>query len=159
MSQFNQGGRQSQGGGRQYQGGPPQPPFPMPSDAELKAIVVDGDGKTLVESARKVGAALASERLTTSQIRGVFATVRLIQMKWPASATPGEAGAALRQLLLLKPRLAYQARRDNSGQGVERLRMVLEPAIDLVGSREQFGYLVDYFEAILAYHRAAGGRE
>ncbi len=136
-----------------YGGHPGQPPFQPPSPAQLKAIIEQGDARELVKSAETVGSALAASRLTTSQIRGIFATVRQIQMKWP----PGEpcAKEPMRQLLLLKPKLAYQARR--SGQGVENLKQVLVPAIDMVANREQFGRFVDYFEAILAYHRAAGG--
>jgi CRISPR-associated protein Csm2 len=36
---------------------------------------------------------------------------------------------------------------------------VLSDAIDLVGrDRERFGHFVEFFEAILAYHRFYGGK-
>lgn len=137
---------------------PPSPGFQPPSDQETRAIILQGDARTLVTVAERVGRGLADAGLTTSQIRGVFGSVRLIQMKWPVRASKEEESAALRQLLLLKPKLAYQSNRDERG-AVRKLMDVLSPAIDLVASREQFVHLVDYFEAILAYHKAAGGKD
>lgn len=132
-----------------------------PSAQDLKAIIEEGDAKKLVESAQSVGESLAGMRLAASQIRNIFASVRQIQMKWPPGSTKATADAGIRQLLLLKPKLAYQASRDGSqgGRGVESLKQVLVPAIDLVNDREQFTRFAEYFEAILAYHKAAGGRD
>lgn len=160
MSQYDRGPQRFQGGSGQPGQGWQQPqrePFPRPSETDLKAIILQGDAKGLVESAQVLGKSLKECGLTTSQIRGVFGTVRLIQMKWPQGAGEAEAKAALRQLLLLKPKLAYQASRDRGSAGVDNLQQVLAPAIDLVTTREHFSNLVDYFEAILAYHKAAGG--
>ena len=54
--------------------------------------------------------------------------------------------------------MVYQAARERGG-GVKELTNVLTPAIDLVGeNRNRFQNFVDFFEAILAYHTAAGGR-
>lgn len=150
MSQY--GGRPGQMGQQR-----PQQSFPIPTDATLKAIVLEGEGKPLVESAQLLGKALWECRLTSSQIRGVFGSVRLIQAKWPFGVDGPQAKVALRQLLLLKPKLAYQSSRDKSG-GVERLQQVLVPAIDLVTTREHLQHLADYFEAILAYHKAEESR-
>ena len=136
--------------------------FRPPNDRELKAIIQDGDAKTLVESAQIVGKSLAEMRLAASQIRGIFGSVRQIQMKWPPGADPSTEKASIRQLLLLKPKLAYQAKRDSEntrGQAVESLKQVLVPAIDLVTNREQFTRFAEYFEAILAYHKAEGGKD
>ena len=64
---------------------------------------------------------------------------------------------------MLKPKLAYTANRHAS---VNTLKEVLTQAIDLVGKeqeksyqREKFSRFVDFFEAILAYHKASGGRD
>jgi len=127
------------------------------SPADARAIIVDGDTKLLVERAREVGNTLARQ-LTTSQIRNIFGTVRQIQMVWGPQATPQQQQQATRQLLLLKPKLAYQARRGR-GDGVKILERILSPAIDHIGDdRERFQNFVDFFEAILAYHTAAGGQ-
>ncbi len=162
MSEYRQGPAPYRGGAPRFGQGtpPPRPEFQPPTPQQIEAIVVQGDARTLVESAQRLGTALAQRGLTTSQIRGIFGTVRQIQMKWPGGAGETEARAAVRQLLLLKPKLAYQASRDNDRTGaVNDLQRVLVPAIDLVTTREQFNHLVDYFEAILAYHKAAGGRD
>ncbi len=127
---------------------------------DLRKIIVDGDAEELVKQADTLGKQLVKP-LTTSQIRNIFGTVRRIAMNWPENASEEQARRAHRDLLLLKPKLAYQAKREGErkGRGVEMLRQVLDPAIDLVeGRRERFQNFVDFFEAILAYHKAYGGR-
>jgi CRISPR-associated protein Csm2 len=116
--------------------------------------------KLLVTWAERIGAVLKSLGLSKSQIRNIFGTVRQIDMGWPTQATKEEEQTqvryAARQVLLLKPKLAYQAQRTPT---ISRLAAVLDPALDLVGTnREHFSNLVDFFEAILAYHTAFGGK-
>ena len=124
------------------------------SREDYRKIIVEGDAKTLTDLAESIGGRLASQ-LTTAQIRNVFGTVRQIEMSWGLRASESERRHAARQLLLLKPKLAYQAKRQR-GKGVADLGNVLIPAIDLVGEdRERFQRFVDFFEAILAYHTAA----
>ena len=131
--------------------------FPEVSGKDLERIILKGDAQRLVELAENIGASLARQ-LTTSQIRNVFGTVRQIEMNWGPRTTEQQRRNAARQLLLLKPKLAYQARRER-GKGVQQLADVLIPAIDLVGEdRDRFQNFVDFFEAILAYHTAAGGQ-
>jgi CRISPR-associated protein Csm2 len=137
-------------------------------DSMLVQIIQDGDSEALVTAADQLGQELVQQhRLTTSQIRSIFGTVRQIEMDWLRSGNGGASGdeqdarrrRAKRELMLLKPRIAYQAKRERS-QGVERLKQVLTPAIDLVGDDPQrFKNFVDFFEAILAYHKAHGGRD
>ena len=135
----------------------------------LKSIIVEGDAQKLVEAAEKIGKALAQTyRLTTSQIRGIFGTVRRIEMDWvtPELQTAREDAVrrAQREFALLMPRIAYQAKRER-GRGVQALADELIPAMKLVMTSksepkayyQQFRNFVDFFEAILAYHRAFGG--
>ena len=130
---------------------------PKLSAEDIHRIIVDGNSEVLVARAEEIGQAL-SRQLATSQIRNLFGTVRQIEMMWVPQATEGERRHATRQLLLLKPKLAYQARRER-GKGIEVLRDVLSPAIELVGdNRQRFQNFLDFFEAILAYHTAAGGQ-
>ena len=126
--------------------------------AELKRIIADGDAEVLVTQAKEFGGAAQRDGLTKSQIRSVFGTVRQIQGSWEKNT----ARDNLRKVLLLKPRLAYQGARQSK---VRPLADVLSAAIDLVAEakteeeqRKRFGYFVDLFEAILAYHTAAGGK-
>jgi CRISPR-associated protein Csm2 len=127
----------------------------IPEDKVI-AIITEDTPKLLVDEAEQAGRALASSRLTKNQIRNIFGTVRQIQSNWPASISPEDRQARVRELLLLKPKLAYQAAREPK---VEPLADVLDVAIDHVeGRRERFQRLVELFEAILAYHTKYGGK-
>jgi CRISPR-associated protein Csm2 len=113
-----------------------------------------------VESAKKtdefgsqLGKTLADKGLKTSQIRAVFGQVRRIEMAWQ----PDEKGDNYRrQVILLKSKLAYQSARIKE---VGMLKDILAETIDLIDNREHFQRFVDFFEAILAYHKASGGKD
>ncbi len=115
----------------------------------------------LVRSAEAWGAYLARKlKLNTTQIRTIFGEVRRIEMSW---AQGEENSEAMRDLLLLKPKLAYQAARDaeknRHTRPVQALADILTPGIDHIGAdRKRFQRFVDFFEAVLAYHKAAGGK-
>lgn len=140
-------------------------------------IITEGDVDTLVVVAQETGGRLARQ-LTTSQIRNIFGEVRRIEMDWPLHTKPvkegdeeaakaaaeakAKADEGFRRVVLLQPKLAYQAKRER-GRGVEELQQVLDPCIDEIRKARQedrrlyFQRFVDFFEAILAYHKAAGG--
>lgn len=126
------------------------------SDTECQNIIIKGDTPLLVRKAKEIGEALKQADLKSTQIRNIFGTVRQIQAAWPLHPDEEAKRAAYRQLQLLKPKLAYQAARNKEVQG---LANILTPAIDYVGTdRQRFQHFVDFFEAILAYHAAAGGK-
>jgi CRISPR-associated protein Csm2 len=134
---------------------------PKLSREDYVAIIERGDAQRLVGQAEAIGKYLAKVKFPTSQIRGIFGTVRRIEMNWDEGMPPDKQLWAQRELLLLKPKLAYQAARhkkQTGGQGMDLLKDVLSDAIERVGEdRERFRHFVDFFEAILAYHRAYGG--
>jgi len=122
----------------------------------------DEIGETMVKFADELGKDLAGKgkqsfkELKRAQIRSIFAEARKIESEWRKSET-----SAMRRLNLLKPKLAYQAKRHSE---VEPLRQVLVEAIDEVGKAKsstereaKFQRFMDLFESILAYHRAYGG--
>ena len=144
----------------QYRDRRESPVMSRPSDAELRTIVTDPNGaETLVKWADSLGKYLKDAGLTTSQIRSLFGEVRQIQAEW---SIEGRRDHARHRLILLKPKMAYRARRER-GKAVEELVSVLRPALDLVtqasGNKqdENFQHFVEFFEAILAYHKAYGG--
>lgn len=125
-----------------------------PPTINYDAIVVKGDPDEMVKSARAVGEYIKKD-VSSSQIRGVFATVRQIQLTWDT-----DKARAYRQAVLLKPRIAYAASRNET----EWLGNVLISALDRVGGtddekRQRFMSFVDFFEAIVAYHKALGGKK
>ena len=110
----------------------------------LPPNVIEHGGDPLVKAAEQLGKKHA-RNLKTAQIRKVYSTVKKIQMNKTFNRN---------ELVLLKPRLAYAAARNRD---VEDLRDALTQAIDKVKTIEDFKNFVDFFEAILAYHRAFGG--
>ena len=118
-------------------------------DKEKIRQIIEGDTKALVTESEELGKQLKKNDLTTSQIRNVFGSVKKMEMK----------GFKEKELLLLKPKLAYAAKRPGAKKGTDDLREVLSTAIDCVGNnKERFENFCNFFEAILAYHRAAGGK-
>lgn len=126
----------------------------MPIKEVETLMLQDESGAELVTFARQTARALVTQNLTRSQIRSIFTEVRQIEAIWPSVA-------AMRRLSMLKPKLAYQAARSNT---VNYLRDVLTDAIEQVLKAPdvqrdiRFERFVDLFEAILAYHRAEGGK-
>lgn len=124
----------------------------------VKKIMAKGEnGNELVTFAEQTAKTLVGNNLTRAQIRNIFTEVRKIEALW--NARPKDA---LWRLNMLKPKLDYQAVRTKP---VELLRDVLTNAINQVNEADsddernrRFRVLVDLFEAILAYHRAKGGR-
>ncbi|MDE3090845.1 MAG: type III-A CRISPR-associated protein Csm2 [Chloroflexota bacterium] len=130
----------------------------MPNQRVQTVMMADESGAELVAFAQQTADALVNQNLTRSQIRTIFTEVRQIEAMWDKATGKSEA---VRRLSMLKPKLAYQAARSNT---VNLLRDVLSDAIDEVikapanNQDDRFARFVELFEAILAYHRAKGGR-
>ena len=121
-------------------------------DVLERIITKDEVACEMIEWAEIVGSSL-SRQLTSSQIRSIFSEVRTIEGIWRV-----DDGRGYRRLILLKPKMAYRAKRE-IGRGVQELVNVLSPAIDYVqGNGDNFRRFVEFFESILAYHKAYGGR-
>ena len=140
----NYSGRNRQGSRNQRQGGNRG----QRASYTLPDRVIEEGGEPLVEAAEDLGNRLENRQLKTAQIRKVYGAVKKIQMSDVFHRN---------DLIMLKPKLAYAAARNNE---VTDLKDALTQAIDRVGDDPQrFKNFVDFFEATLAYHRAAGGRD
>ncbi|MCB0165233.1 MAG: type III-A CRISPR-associated protein Csm2 [Anaerolineae bacterium] len=132
--------------------------FPKLPKEDLEKIIQTDDGtELLVTYAEKIGEALADRDapLSTSQIRAIFGEVRRIEGDWQVDKV-----RANRSLILLKPKMAYRAKKEEKkyNKSVGNLTEVLRDSIDLVNANDKnFTRFVDFFEAILAYHKAHGG--
>ena len=140
----NYSGRNRQGSRNQRQGGNRG----QRASYTLPDRVIEEGGEPLVEAAEDLGNRLENRQLKTAQIRKVYGAVKKIQMSDVFRRN---------DLIMLKPKLAYAAARNDE---VTDLKDALTQAIDRVGDDPQrFKNFVDFFEATLAYHRAAGGRD
>lgn len=120
----------------------------------------DQTGQELVQFAELTAERLVKDGLTRSQIRNIFTEVRKIESLWEI-----DPDKAVRRLTMLKPKLDYQSARQRHVKGLQN---VLSEAIDYVTQAEdtekdkertkRFQRFMELFEAILAYHRAKGGR-
>ncbi|MGI6460887.1 MAG: type III-A CRISPR-associated protein Csm2 [Candidatus Hydrogenedentales bacterium] len=120
--------------------------------SEFAIAVEKGIDNTFVKWADGFGQSIA-RGVTTSQIRNIFGSVKKLEMSGDLD---------LPQLLLLKPKIAYARQRT---RGLAPLADQLTSAIDAVdaasdpaGKQERFQRFCQGFEAILAYHRAHGGK-
>lgn len=137
--------------------------FPDVSQTTIHEIITtQSSTEKLVKFAEEIGRALTKpkegdkKKLATSQIRAIFGEVRRIEGKWHGG-TAEEKELANRQLILLKPKMAYRKEKEKN-LSVQRLADVLTMAIDEVnGDMKNFTRFVEFFEAILAYHKAYGG--
>ena len=130
------------------------------SDVDIKTIISDPNGmELLVKKASDLANDLKKNNMTTAQIRALFGEVRQIEAEWDMENKKQEA---YRRLVLLKPKMAYRARKER-GQAVKMLVEVLDKALDQVTQGDpskrdgNFRRFVEFFEAILAYHKAYGG--
>ena len=150
--------RQSGGGSRQRDGRDRGSSNRDQSNYTLPSGVIEDGGDTLVNAAEKLGNEIShrDRGITTSQIRKVYSAVKKIQTK-------GQTDEKFQpnDLILLKPKLAYVAARAPRAReaSTKKLQSALTQAINRVDNSTKFKNFVDFFEATLAYHKAAGGQD
>jgi CRISPR-associated protein Csm2 len=139
-------------------------------DEDLHTIIATDTAEAvrlLDATARKISEKLYRD-ITTSQIRNIFGAVRMIEQDTKGLDNSDPLPVPVqRSLMMLRPKLAYQygrvGGRDDAPNKVAMGAMttILTNAITIVldqGSQIAFRNFVDFFEAILAYHRYYGGR-
>lgn len=98
--------------------------------------------------------------MTTSQIRNVFGEVKRIQAKAQGAAN---FQVYKSDFYLLRPKMAYAEARvlaKTQDSRIKDFRKIMEFAHkEVKDSKENFQRFVDFFEAILAYHKFYGGRD
>ncbi|MEA5461604.1 type III-A CRISPR-associated protein Csm2 [Arcicella sp. LKC2W] len=88
-------------------------------------------------------------KLSTSQIRKFFGSIKRIQASFEK---------AKGEILLLEPKLAYAMGRDKGKSKIKDLFSLLSPMIqEIKEDKAKFQNFVNVLEAIVAYHKAAGG--
>jgi CRISPR-associated protein Csm2 len=119
----------------------------------------DYQTRELVDDTEKLGQKLAKD-LKTTQIRKFLDAVNRLKARIRgASILPEDVKS---ELHLLRPKLAYAAARqsnDRNSSPVEPLKKVLDAALKKDMDIEDFSRFVQLIEAIVAYHKGAGGKD
>lgn len=118
--------------------------------------------RELVEDTEKLGQKLVSKGLKTNQIRKFLDAVNRLKSLL-AKDEKKQFSIIESELVFLRPKLAYAAARqqkNNNDLGpVAPFKEVLDAAIKQVKKTKDFDRFVQLVEAIVAYHKAAGGKD
>ena len=129
-----------------------------PSITVQQVMTQDPTGALLVQFAKQKGEEFADKELKSTQIRNIFIEARRAQAELDK---PESEDKAMLRLNMLRPKLAYQAKRHEKSEGLKLLVKLLTDAITEVSNapkdkrKVRFDRFMDLFEAILAYHRAS----
>jgi CRISPR-associated protein Csm2 len=89
--------------------------------------------------------------MSNSQIRNIYGEIKRIQMI-------GNFDKAKTSFYLLKPKLAYAFGRNSSNSGLKLFKKIFDEASQYVIDDRTYNNFCNLMEAILAYHRAYGGK-
>lgn len=106
---------------------------------------------TLVKYAEDMGKFMAENGLTNSKIRSIYGEIKRIQM--------GEFEKEKSSFFLLKPKVAYALGRDERNEGLKLFKMIFDKAAEVVTDQKSYHNFCNFTEAILAYHKAFGGKD
>jgi len=133
----------------------------LSAEEKNRVLRVFADDKELISLAQRLGQEAKEGGLKTSQLRAVFGEVRRIEMMLVDESKQQQAWYRLR---LLEPKMLYRAaRKESSSEGLRKLTAYLKEALRYVleaSSQERtkrFQRFIDFMEAVVAYHKAAGG--
>jgi len=117
--------------------------------------------RQLVTEAKLLGEYLKEQGLKTNQIRKFLDAVKRLKAQLAQEDKKDSFSVIEDELFLLKPKLAYAAVRqqDRGSNPVKPLSDVISEAIDKVKDSPDFYRLVQLIESIIAYHKAAGGKD
>lgn len=124
----------------------------------IEGWIKNGFNEEMIHYTHLLGFYAKERQLTTSQMRNFFGEVRRIQFRLSNDVTQDD----FNKVTMLLPKLAYAAVREKK-VGTDKLKEVLTIAINtVIADRDNFAThferFVDFFEAILAYHKASGGQ-
>lgn len=104
----------------------------------------------LVIFAEKAGKYLKENNLTNSQIRNVYGEIKRIQMKGYEKEKAS--------FFLLRPKVAYALGRDSQNKGLKLFSLIFNSSAQAVNNDKSYRNFCNLIEAILAYHKANGGK-
>lgn len=127
----------------------PEPDYTVAHPIQ-KEWLTQGADAALVKYAEQAGQDLKNGQLTNSKIRSIYGEVKRIQMgTWEKNKS---------SFYLLKPKVAYAYGRDKNNKGLKIFKDIFDNAVQYVADNESYDNFCNFMEAILAYHRANGGK-
>lgn len=117
------------------------------------------DYNYLVTKAEEFGKRLKEKNVKRSQFRRVFTHIKKIQTNVESKKldkTTNIPGEILKEILLLKPKMAYTAGRHTN---ITDFYDVVVKFVNAMKTVTEFNRFYDFVEATLAYHRYHGGRD
>lgn len=124
------------------------------------AWITKGADDSMIHFAEIIGKFLSplkkddKSSLTNSQIRNVFGEIKRIQMSIDSKGWD----LIKPSFYLLKPKVAYAAGR-NRNLGIVAFKIFFDKAFDNVTNKQEYLNFCNLIEAVLAYHRAFGGKD
>ena len=94
---------------------------------------------------------MAKNGLTNSKIRSIYGEIKRIQM--------GSFEKERSSFYLLKPKVAYALGRDDKNEGLRMFKLVFDCSSKHVSDQKSYLNFCNFIEAILAYHKANGGKD
>lgn len=147
-------GNLPQGGGNRNGGSFQPKPSAEAKFSELKyqqEWILNGANPELVNYAEEAGMFMAQNGLTNSKIRSIYGEIKRIQM--------GDFEKEKSSFYLLKPKVAYALGRDEKNEGLKLFKKIFDKASEAVSNQKTYLYFCNFIEAILAYHKAYGGKD
>ena len=110
-----------------------------------------GANDEMVTFAERCGRELVDGKLTNSKIRSIYGEIKRIQ-------GVQDFNKAKSSFFLLKPKVAYAYGREPQNQGLRLFKEIFDGSFQYVTDDKTFNNFCNLMEAILAYHRAFGGK-
>ncbi|OPZ98614.1 MAG: hypothetical protein BWY72_00754 [Bacteroidetes bacterium ADurb.Bin416] len=110
----------------------------------------------MVAFAEKAGRFMAENNLTNSKIRNIYGEIKRIQMSDFEVSKPS--------FYLLKPKVAYALGREIQknkfqAEGLTLFKLIFDRVFAHVTDNQTYSNFCNLIEAILAYHKASGGKD
>ena len=113
--------------------------------------IKEGADAKLPDFAEALGKYMAKNGLTNSKIRSIYGEIKRIQM--------GKFEQEKASFFLLRPKVAYALGRDDKNRGLQLFKLIFDKAYPLVHDQKTYQNFCNLIEAILAYHKANGGKD
>ncbi len=144
-------------GGRETSGvrdnrSPVESPENVFRNANFQSKWITGQAdKELVAFAETMGKYMVENGLTKSKIRSIYGEIKRIQM--------GKFEKEKASFYLLKPKVAYALGRDEKNRGLKMFKLLFDRSFDFVTDEKSYQNFCNLIEAVLAYHKANGGKD